>query len=200
MADVILEIKIPDIADIRKRLKGMENQAETAMVRAINKTIDVMKGYIAKEAMENRYKVKATAVKKSLETKKTTRRQLSGYIKSSAKSTIPLKGFQVSPTSSKNKPDVYKSRVMLDHKLAPLLGCVGRSKAFIATMPSNGHVGVYQRVLRDKGREPIKALHGPSIPSMIKSFATSKIIQKRGCEYLKQRIDHEIKYLLGGIQ
>lgn len=198
--NMILEVKIPDIEKVKKHLKGMPDKATVAMYRAINKTIDTIKGYIVDDVVEKRYKVKKGAVKKTLSTQKASKRKLSGLVKSYADSRIPLKGFDVSPAKSGTKPSFYKSRVMLDHKLAGLTGNSEFSKGFIATMPS-GHIGVFERRLGIKngsGKEKIKELYGPSVPSMIKSPQSFNMIRDKGQDYLRSRINHENQYLLGG--
>lgn len=201
MAEILLDIKIPNIDTVRAQMKGMDDKAEIAISRAINRTIQYMSSYIAKEAVPKRYKVKTSAVKKTLESRKSSRRKLSGYIKSSSSIYSPLIGFDVSPAkvikSNTDKPAFYKSRVVKGNKLAELTGNSNRSKAFVAQMPS-GHVGVFQRIL--SGNEPgkITEIYGPHIPSMISSIKISKEIRNKGHEFLRDRLDHKIKYLLGG--
>lgn len=197
--DIELKITIPDIEQIKARLKGMPDKANVAMYRSINRTIDVMKGYIVDDVVEKRYRVKKGPAKKSIDVQKASKNRLNGIVKSSTKKPIDLKGFQVTPATSRSMPKVYKSRVMADSKLKELTGNSGRSKAFIATMP-NDHVGVFQRRLgvKNGSREKIKELHGPAIPSMLKTIDSSKLVQKRGAEYLKERLNHEINYLLKG--
>ena len=192
---VEFKMDVPNINKIRKQMKKMPEGAEIAIQRAINKTIAYIKTYIAKEAVEARYKVKASAVKKTLTTKNASRRKLHGYVQSTSKNLIPLKGFQVSPGTNKRVPVLYKSKVMKDGKLIGLTGNGERSKGFIAKMPSK-HVGVFQRV--DKDSNKITELKGPSISSMIKSVSTSIMIKNESQIYLHNRIQHEINYLLGG--
>lgn len=222
MAGIILDVKIPNIETIRKQLKGMDGKAEVAMYRAINRTIQYMGSYIVDEVVSKRYKVKKGSVQKCIKKTLAKKTKLSGEIGLHAKETVKLKGFTVTPAKQQRSPVTYKSKVLSENALKSLTGNSERSKAFIAKMP-NGHIGIYQRYLGKRTSDPrtnssgqkihhrnpgtvtkydekIKELNGPSIPSMAKSDASSFMVRDKGHEFLLQRINHEIKYLLGGVK
>lgn len=199
--DQILEIKIPDIKEIQKRLKDQQDKAPTVMSRAINKTITEVSKLMAKEAQEH-YIVKAGAAKKTLRVRKSNKSSLSGEVLSSSGEKVKLFGFKVSPTKPKpaSPPAFYKSQVRRDSGLKCLGGSEDRSAAFVAVMKS-GHKGIFERQAGArrrsprKGRpndEPIAELYGMSIPYMFGTKRLSDTILDKGQAFLHKALDETI--------
>lgn len=192
--DQLIEIKLPDIKNVQKRLGDLQHKAPTAMSRAINKTITHVRKSMSDEVRKE-YIVKAGTAKKTIRVKKASSSNLSGEAVSSSSEKIPLKGFTVSP--AKRNPDMsdfYKSQVKRSSSLKALTGSSDRSAGFIATMKS-GHVGVFERQ-KDAGRLPIAELYGPAIPSMLASRKLSEATINDGQTFMAKAIDQEIKRML----
>lgn len=218
--DIEMTIKIPNIDQIRERMKGMENKATTAMRNSINRTISVMGGFISKEASD-RYVVKQSAVTKTLRRHKARVSDLTGLVESDSKTNMPLKGFRISPAKADTRPAVYRAKVKKSSSLKPLIGDSAHSKAFIARMKA-GHGGLFQRklgVAMDKQQrvnpqtgKPVQRRPGSkpyikntemrsiSIPQMVGSEESAKVIRDKGFEYLHKRLNHEIKRIMEGIK
>lgn len=64
--------------------------------------------------------------------------------------------------------------------------------AFRARMPRSGHVGVFQRLGKD--RLPIRELFGPSLPQVFRKFSEATLA--RGHEQLVKNLASETKFLL----
>lgn len=212
---MLLDIKTPDLEKVRRQLVGMEDEAETVMQKAINKTIVYIQKQVALEAKQT-YIVKAPAVKKTLSIYRAKKSNLSGSVVSRSSKKIPLYGFKVSPKSRMpDPPEFYESQVKKASGLKSLPGSSDRSKAFVATM-SSGHTGIFQRQLKgsdilsraiDKARkkakmerEPIAELFSLSVPSILKTKIVSKEIRSKGQKFLHERLDAEIKSMLGAMR
>lgn len=197
---MIVEVTIPNIDNVRKRMVGMEGKAETAMSRAINRTVSYVNTLIVNEN-KTKYVVKAGDIKKTLTIKKAKHKKLYGEVRSTSAKKVPLHGFRVSPSkpSYTDPPEVYKSKVLTESGMEGLIGSGDRSKGFVAKMHS-GHVGVFQRQIDSggKGAQSIAELFGPSIPSMIKSGRVSKEVHSKGGGYLRNRLDVEINTIMRG--
>ncbi len=69
--------------------------------------------------------------------------------------------------------------------------------AFMATMPSTGHTGIFER--ETSKRFPVRELLGPSVPQMIDANETVKEeIAEKIEKTFDERIDHEILAVLNG--
>lgn len=197
---MIVEVNIPNIDDVRRHMAGMENKAELAMSRAINRTITYVNTLIVKES-RSKYVVKAPDIKKTLTIRRAKPKRLSGEVTSTSKKKVKLYGFKVDPPQPgyKSPPQVYSSQVLKESGMVGLTGSSDRSKGFVAKMHS-GHVGVFQRQIGSgsKGVQTIAELFGPSIPSMIKSGRVSQVVHSKGGGYLRNRLDVEINAIMRG--
>lgn len=197
---MIVEVNIPNIDDVRRHMAGMENKAELAMSRAINRTITYVNTLIVNES-KTKYVVKAPDIRKTLTIRRAKKNRLSGEVSSTSKKKVKLYGFKVDPPHPdyKSPPKVYSSKVLKESGIVGLTGSGDRSKGFVAQM-HGGHVGVFQRQTESgsKGNQPIAELFGPSIPSMIRSQRVSKEVLTHGESYLRDRLNVEINATMRG--
>lgn len=197
-----LNISVPDIEQVQAQMLTMKNKAPLVIQRAINNTIKQVSKDVGNEAKKV-YVISQTEVKKTLSTKKATKRDLTGIVSSSDDKKPRLYGFKVQPKSvivnPADKPEAYAARIKKRVKEKPLTGNQERSKAFVARMKS-GHIGVFERMEGRKtssGKEKLAELYAMSIPNMIKSREVAFEIQSKGQTYLQTQVQKEIRRVMG---
>lgn len=73
--------------------------------------------------------------------------------------------------------------------------------AFVARMPSTGHVGIFERtggMTAKTQNEEIEELFGPSVPQMIGNEAVKEKLAQAAMEKFEERLDHEVLRILNG--
>ena len=208
MQSQIIEMEIPSLSNIQRRLGNMQKKAPAVMKKAINDTLKHVSKSLVEDARKM-YFVKKGEAKKTLRTQSASVGNLSGSVLSSSRERIRLHEF----SAKAGKP--AKAHLKRGTKIAALTGNSKRSPAFIATMPS-GHTGVFQRdltrhatqkdtprtFLRDLSKwrylddNPIVELYGTSIPSMLRDRKISKEAIKDGKKTLQDVLNREIQKVM----
>ena len=93
-----LNISVPDIEQVQEQMLTMKEKAPLVIQRAINNTIKQVSKDVGNEAKKV-YVISQTEVKKTLSTKKATKRDLTGIVSSSDDKKPRLYGFKVQPKS-----------------------------------------------------------------------------------------------------
>lgn len=171
----------------QKALYHIKNGANKAISRALNRAADSGKAEAVKRITAN-YTVKSGSVRNKIEIKKSSEATLRAAVLSKGRP-IPLSNFKTNPSNPpKKRPKVLRAGV-LKGGLKPIKG------AFLARSKS-GKALVFQRI--GKARYPLKALYGPSLPSMLGTEKVSQFVEDRAKEVFDNRLGHEINRLLGG--
>ena len=209
--DTLLNIKVPDLEKVKRKLGTLESQASKSMKNAINKTLKETSTLMVKAVKEN-YTAKVADIKKTISIRKSKVKDLSGEVISKSNKRIPLKGFSTNPSKPVPLNTKYtKAKVKKKNSRKALPGKGNKSSAFVAKM-SNGHIGVYQRIIgkevskatsRTKNREnsiwagkedyAIAELFGMPVPYMIGEKKVAKKIRKEAQIFLEKTLDSEIK-------
>lgn len=191
------EIKVVGIDEIEKKLGTLKKKAPAILCRAVNRASEKARTE-AKREVSRKYFITQKNVLKTIRLTKASNTTLSSKVTSKG-GAIALSKFRVSPRRhvsrtkrGKASPSVYKAGVERAGGLKPLSG---DPKAFFAAM-GTGHEGMMERV--SNRRLPLKQLHGPAVPSMIKNEEVLGKIQKESSDTLEKRIDAEINNILQG--
>ena len=73
--------------------------------------------------------------------------------------------------------------------------------AFVARMPSTGHVGIFERtggMTPKTENEEIEELFGPSVPEMIGNEQVKEKLAQSAVKKFEERLDHEVLRILNG--
>jgi hypothetical protein len=146
---------------IEDALGSLKSESRKVLKNAVNATAKQAKADLAQEAKKT-YVPKKTRFTKAMKTQNATTGNPTATINITGEQ-LELKDFKVSPATykPKNKPDVYKAKVLLSSSLK---GLQSNTKAFLAKF-KNGHVSIVQRY--GKSRYPLRKLLSNSIPKMI---------------------------------
>ena len=211
--DIVLDIQIPNLKEIKKKLGDYEKKAPTALKIAINKTLTETSKLMTKAVQEN-YTAKVKGIRGTYSITNAGVKTLSGKIVSRSNDRISLYEFKPSPKISSLNANPIKGRLRKDSSGANLSGSGDRSAAFVAQMKS-GHIGIFERVLgkkatqytdRVKQREKsrwaglndykIAEMYGLPVPYMIGDKKSAKEIQKKASDFLRKTIDEEIEKII----
>ena len=212
--DIILDIKIPNIKDIEKKLRGMEKEAPKVLRNAVNKTLRETSKLMVKSVKAN-YVVRNAPANKTIEIDKAKGKKFSGKVVSKSTKRIELFGFSVSSKKPQPlNPSDIRAKLKKKGARKALPGNADRSAAFVAQMKS-GHTGVFQRVLGYSVKNStertdrrahskwagspdyrIAELYGLPIPYMMGEEEAAKGIKKEAEEFLKKQIDEEISKII----
>ena len=195
MIDV--KIDIPEIDDIKSRLKGFESRSNTVLNRAINRTAKHAMTNIAKES-NLKYLIKQKTVRDTLKVKNARGKNSQAQITSKG-SAIPLINFDVSPIrqvkllkSGKYSPNMYSSRVLRGSARK------GVERMFVA---KNQALVRPENVSRAENKKITNWLRlALSVPQMIGNKEVIARIKENTADKLKQRIEHEIEFELRRLQ
>jgi hypothetical protein len=170
--------------EVRKLLAGLPKGAETAISRAMNRTLDGARVELVR-AVTADYLIKAGDVRETITISKASPSGLQARL-SSRGSVLGLQHFQVTPKTTKPRPKVgVRVRVKRDSQASPIAG------AFVAKRIT----GVYRRT--GPGRLPIERLFGPAVPSMIGTELDGGI-QDKVEDRLERELVHQAEFLLSG--
>ena len=178
-------VKIDDnaIKNAKLLLSQIPHGAETAMSRAINRTVQGARTQIVRVVKE-RYTLPATDIRQTLSVVKSDKKTLTGEIKS--------RGTQLNASRFMHKPhgDTTGKK---------------RRQVFVSFTKGNrfsvDRGFVWQgRIYKREGvkRLPFKALQGPSVPQMIGNKENIEKIEQSMTETFNKRIMHEIDVSLKG--
>lgn len=182
----MITIDIEKVKEVEKELGQYKSKAPVALSRALNRAASNAKTNASKKVREN-YTIKAKDISSTISITKANRGSLRAVVKSKGER-IPLIKFKVSPSNprTKNPPKVLKVAV----KKGGLKALVG---AFVANVNGNK---VFRRL--GKSRLPIEQLFGPAVPQMLGTSTVKEFVESEATKVFDQRLDHEIKRILGG--
>lgn len=169
--------------DVQQRLGELAHKAPNVIANSLNRSISNMNANITKEVRKD-YHVKATDIKKSLNSVKASPSKLTAEVRSKGK-LVGLDKFKVSPKTVNPK---RKSQLKIAVKKNGVKQIMG---AFIANL--NG-TKVFKR--DGKKRLPVSRLMGPSIPQMIGNEKNVEQIELKSWVTYQRNLDHYINYLL----
>lgn len=156
-----------------------------AAVPAMNRASLAAKTFGIRKMMAT-YTTKRANIAKTIRMVKATRSNLvAGF--SSKGTRLPLKAFQVRPSSRSTARSVLSVQVRKDS------GGKGIARGFVNAV-SGGKLAVLQR--EGSSRYPIRMLFGPAVPQMLGEAGVVEEIEERGTGVLAKRLDHEIGRLL----
>ena len=185
----MIEISSETVQRVESILSGVPKGAERALTNAINRGVSRVKTS-AMRRVKAVYTVQSSALTAATKTKvqKADAGSLIGSVSFNG-AKIPLYKFSVTPKVPGTGQAVYA---------AVKRGGGGTSEegAFIATMGSTGHVGVFERV--KETRFPIKERMGLAAAQMVENEQVMPQIEEEAQEVVNQRIEHEIERLLNG--
>lgn len=172
----------------KNMLAGIDKGFRNALGAAIRRTGASTRAFIAKEIRQEYY-VKASDLKKhtSIHVKPDVG---NGFARVEIRFTgthIPLLEFD----THIDRSGKVSTRVKRNSSRSTL------EDAFLQTMPTTGHRGIFERVTED--RTPIREFFGPSIPQML-SYNTDlqDKIAEHAQETFEKRLDHEVSAVLNG--
>ncbi len=181
-----IEINKDDIQNAETFIKGFGKEGERAIIRSMNRAIMGVRTDSVK-AVKQEYNVKPTAVRKSFQIQK-AKGNIFQAIAIASGNRIPLINFGARP----NKPGCRKPAVGVRVKVKKTPKVLKHS--FVARMRKSGHVGIFQRLGKD--RLPIDQKFGPAIPQMLGNPQVRDEIRKNALSRLSKNLNHEIDFAL----
>ena len=168
-------------------VKGIKDGANTAMARALNRTIHKMRTESIK-AVRAELPLKAGEIRETMGIKQASKHSLEAWL-SSRGPELPLIRFRPIPQEAQN-PGPPGGVSVITRKSQGRQQIAG---SFVANMKS-GHKGVFKR--GGKSRLPIFEEFGPAIPDILNEEPTHTDIERTADAQLRKRLTHEIEYLL----
>lgn len=160
---------------------------EKANIRALNKVAAQAKVGASKEIRAAGYKISAAEIKRKITINKAAHGKMYVTIRCYGKS-IPLIRFGARPMKDGVSVSVKSGRKLI-------------KGAFIATMPSTGHEGVFVRVGKQHKKIngqwhglPIKELFGPSVPAAFGNEVVQEALVRLVRDKYPTILEHEIKF------
>lgn len=196
------QVNVTGIRDIERRLGAFKSRAPVAMYRAINDSVSKTFTEMKKIPLEEFNVTAQKNVASSLKKHKASKSNLKGAVSANGER-LDLYKFRHSLSGALAKAAVMKAN-------SPKKLEKGSKKAFIASM-RNGHIGIFERQglaarrkTRKKGEqskitkhnESIRELTGLSVPQMLKNKESMDRIKQVAAEYLDERLEHHIEYIL----
>lgn len=172
-----------DTKHVLGKLKCMEIKVPKVFRNAINRTAtQTMK--MIKQGRSQGYTVKPSRFNEDLEKiQRATTEHLDATIKAKGKPLTFSGSFKTSMPKTGGKVDITKSG------LKPLVSSTGGA-AFI---PSAGKAMGLMTQRHDSERFPVKVLHGPSVPKMVKQMYEGKLSNEAFEPLIKKTLHEEIK-------
>lgn len=174
-----------------RRLAGVPNGANTALLRALNRTLENARAE-AVRAVTDQYAIKPNIVRGVIRLRKAYVGPISGntYLYADMYASdvnLPLKRFKVSPRTDTTGANRRKIRAEII-KGKPL----GNLKqAFVW----RGHV--FERV--GSASLPIEKRYGPAVPVMLGNEKVSSRIMDSAHKHLEKNLEHEIEFILSEV-
>lgn len=165
---------------------------DTAVMRALNKTAEMVKVQAAREVRSAGYNLKVSTIKLGIK----LRRAMPGNLRATVVANgrpIPLIQYAARQTGKGVTVNVQRGRKLI-------------AGAFIATMP-NGHRGVYVREAGGRHKRvnkggkvgwhqlPIRELFGPSVPDGLANKAVQGVLQQMIVDKFPQILQREHSWL-----
>ncbi|WP_458412774.1 phage tail protein [Schinkia sp. CFF1] len=183
----MIELKAEHIEKLEIILGNTPKQIPIVAAHAINRAAETARTAGARLAREN-YKIKSGSAKGKITIKKAYPSDLLANFRVSGRP-ISLINFKIRP----NQPLPVKKRYVHASNINGSGGTI--KKSFIATT-KKGYKNVFTRVGDE--RNPLRSLHGPSLPQMYGREEGLKKMEKVAADKLDERLEHEIKRFLEG--
>lgn len=187
-----IEIGQEAFKNIQEKLNKIGKKSNTVLKKSLNAAAKAGEKEVIKQLKKN-YTIKQALLKGSTSTKKASVKDLTSTIKIKSNAVPARKGFQ---TRKNTKKLAARLKVFQNGGFKPL-ELQGR-KAFFAEMKSE-HKGIFQRVPGSRagnGREKIKEIYGPSIPSMAGSKKVYQKLEKEIQNNLNEQLEKFIAQAL----
>jgi len=192
-------IRFKGVSATARRLERMANGIPQAAQRAMSRALDTTETHVVR-ALRRDLGLDREAIARSIEVKKPTFSDLTGYLKvrryagmggrKTPRGKIPLIYFNArGPEPSRGKGSGVRYRLP-----APGRGAV--TKGFILELRSK-HRGVYRRKM-DAGRLPIVELYGPSLARVARRSDVMRPARVVYREAFAKRLRHELGRLTTG--
>ncbi len=179
-----IELEQSSYEEINKKLKEIGKTSSSVLKKAVNETAKKAEKDIINDIKEN-YTVKKSALKNTTKVKKATVKSLSATITIKSNAISAKKGYE----TKKNTKKIAARLKVLQESSLKKLELEGR-KAFLATM-KNDHTGIFQRIPGSavKGREKIKEIYGPSVPSLVGGKRIYQKLEKKTKNNLREQVE-----------
>ena len=181
----MFSVKIDQNAIDRAKLllSQIPKGAETALSRAINRTIQSARTEIVKVVRE-RYTLKSSEIRNSFTIVKANKDTLTGEIRS--------KGSRLNAARFSHKPGGDTT----GNKRQPVTVAFTKGKRFKVDRGFVYQGNIYKR--QGKARLPISPMLGPSIPHLIGNQENIEKIESNMTETFNKRLNHELEVVLKG--
>lgn len=185
----MIQIDVPNLAEVRERLGDLQRKAPVVIARAINRAATAARAE-AKRMIREGYTIAASSYNKTIPTpaKANSGRLLTKLIVYDTPQ--ELTNFKVSPKTPWNtdgrrrRPSAYKMQTKKNGSLSAVRG------AFVIKT-SRGN----KMVMRQQGqRNRFVFLYGPSAARMVEDTGSGERIREYSQNMLITRIEHEIQY------
>lgn len=181
----MIQVNVEHAEKLQQIFEATPKEAKIILWRSINRAATAVRTRSSVTIRQN-YIIKAEDVKKRINIRSATIKNLTAQVRASGPVT-PLMKFDVSP----KMPDI--ARVTARVKKS------GSRKSIengFVVRTGNGHVNVFTRV--GKSRYPIQGRYGPSVAQMMGKDEIAENILERGKQVLDDRLTHELSRLLRG--
>ncbi|OPJ63689.1 phage tail protein [Clostridium chromiireducens] len=172
--------------EVERELGEYKAKAPIALSRALNRAAAKAKTNASRKAREQ-YNIKAKDINSTINITKANKSSLRAVLRSTGER-IPLIKFKVNPSNPRPKKPPKVLRVEV--KRGGLKELIG---GFVADINGNK---VFKRT--SKARLPIQQLFGPAVPQMLGTSSIKEFIENEASKVFDQRLDHEIKRIMGG--
>lgn len=186
----MIHVNADQMDHARRMLSFIPGGAKSAVANAVNRSAQAARTELTRK-IRDLYYIKNSDILEAAKISRAKSNQKLIQAKINVRGTRrELIQFRVSPQNynPKNRPAFITVAVKKDGK-KPLPG------AFVGKGSASGKLHVLKRA--GKERYPLQIKYGPSIPEMAGNPQVTDAVEKRGQEILDQRLDHEIKRLLG---
>ena len=188
----MIDIHITDnaLARANAALKKILAESPKAIARAVNRTMDGLRTDAVQET-HKKYYVSAKEVRSSISFRKASAGNLMGAMVSKGKR-HSLADYQLTPkTPTAGKKSALKGAVKREGGLKSL------GPAFLVKR-AGGRYFPFYRVGASGGQrfKGIQSLISPSMPQIIKNEETVCVMEQKGEERFRTRIEHEVEYIL----
>ena len=188
----MIAVKVDKIVSkaIRRKLKNVAKNLDRAKVTATNRTLKGLVTYSSK-TIRQEINVKAGDFKKKLKVHRARRGSAFGAIDVSG-AHIPLAAMGAKTSKGRKGKGGSKRRVgvVVSAKPYKTKGRIKYKGAFIRTVGSGGHRGVFRRT--GKSSLPIKELWGPSMMNAWNRH--ERVFSRYGTMRLSRELVHQIQY------
>lgn len=177
-----ISVSWQNMRELQKLLSGSPDKMNTALARAVNRTVSNVKKNISLE-VRKKYLVKAADVKNSFDITNATKNKPVALVRSSGKK-IDLTKFRLRPTGMNKGEHDYSVQVLKDGGMKEVPGFAAKAPTW----------GLFRRT--GAARYPISRLMGPAIPEMINRPDVMEYVENEANDMLKRRIQQEIKFIM----